>query len=246
MNNYSSNVSINVNAGDKLIFKGNNNSYGAYSDYEYFSNFGGTSTFNVYGNIMSLIYGDNFYEKQYEYPEDIGVYEGLFFGLFDNANVISAKNLILPLLELRGHHDYGRMFSYCSLLIETPELPATTLASYCYDTMFAGCTSLTTAPELPATTLAEGCYDYMFGGCTSIVKAPVLPATTLAQACYNYMFGNCSNLKYIKCLATSNPDYTQNWVNGVAASGTFIKAASMSGWTTGVNGIPDGWTVQDA
>ncbi len=248
MNNYSSNVSINVNAGDKLIFKGNNNCYGAYSDYEYFSRFGGTSRFNIYGNIMSLIYGDNFYEKQYEYPEDIGLYKGLFFGLFSNANVISAKNLILPLLELHGDHDYGWMFIGCSLLIEPPKLPATTLADNCYRQMFDSCTAMATAPELPATTLTECCYEGMFYGCTSLTTAPELPATTLVSSCYGSMFSGCTSLTSITCLATNIPgtSCTYAWMRGVAASGTFTKAADMAGWSTGANGIPTGWTVQDA
>ena len=63
-------------------------------------------------------------------------------------------------------------------------LPATTLATSCYDRMFQGCTGLTTAPELPATTLASSCYYYMFQGCTGLTIAPALPATTLATCCY--------------------------------------------------------------
>lgn len=34
--------------------------------------------------------------------------------------------------------------------------------------MFENCTSLTTAPELPATTLADYCYNRMFKGCSSL------------------------------------------------------------------------------
>jgi hypothetical protein len=58
----------------------------------------------------------------------------------------------------------------------------------------------------------------------------------------------CYSLNSIKCLATniSASDCTTNWVEGVASSGTFIKAANMSGWTTGNSGIPSGWTVQNA
>ena len=213
LNNYSSNVSIDVDAGDKLIFKGNNNSYGGYSDYERYSHFGGTSTFNAYGNIMSLIYGDNFYEKQYEYPEDIDVYEGLFFGLFNGANVVSAKKLILPLLELRGENDYGWMFGGCSLLIEAPKLPATTLAKYCYNGMFEYCSTLTTAPNLPATTLADSCYYYMFGDCTALTTAPALPATTLAQDCYDSMFQGCTALTTAPELpATTLANYCYNYM----------------------------------
>jgi hypothetical protein len=62
------------------------------------------------------------------------------------------------------------------------------------------------------------------------------------------IFQNCTSLNSITCLATdiSATDSTYNWVNGVAANGTFTKAASMSSWTTGVDGIPTGWTVEDA
>ena len=112
--------------------------------------------------------------------------------------------------------------------------------------MFRGCTSLTSAPELPATTLAFYCYGYMFFGCTSLTSAPELPATTLTYSCYSSMFYGCSLLNYIKCLATdiSASNCLSDWVRGVASSGTFVKAASMTSWTTGTSGIPNGWTVQ--
>ena len=85
----------------------------------------------------------------------------------------------------------------------------------------------------------------MFKGCTSLTTAPELPATTLTTYCYQWMFQLCTNLNYIKCLATdiSASNCTTGWVNNVASTGTFVKAASMSSWTTGTNGIPEGWTV---
>jgi len=62
------------------------------------------------------------------------------------------------------------------------------------------------------------------------------------------MFRNCSSLNYIKCLATniSATDCTSIWLEDVSSSGTFVKASSMSSWPTGENGIPSGWTVQNA
>ena len=143
---------------------------------------------------------------------------------------------------------YVSMFSGCTSLTSAPELPVTTLASDCYSGMFNGCTSLTSAPELPATTLKPSCYQFMFGGCTSLTSAPELPATTLASYCYAYMFNGCTSLNYIKCLATdkSASNCTQDWVTSVAATGTFVKNSAMSDWTTGNNGIPSNWTVQDA
>ncbi|MBR4378986.1 MAG: leucine-rich repeat protein [Prevotella sp.] len=143
---------------------------------------------------------------------------------------------------------YQGMFQGCTNLTTTPELPATTLAYQCYGEMFYGCTSLTTAPELPATELAQYCYGNMFRNCSSLTTAPELPATTLPQSCYRWMFNGCTSLNSIKCLATNiSAKYcTSSWVDGVAASGTFTKAASMTSWTTGTSGIPSNWTVVDA
>ena len=142
---------------------------------------------------------------------------------------------------------YQGMFKGCTSLSTAPELPATILANFCYNNMFQGCTSLTTAPVLPATTLNYGCYGSMFWNCTSLTTAPALPATTLAPNCYSYMFRDCTRLNYIKCLITniSTSGYTDEWVKDVASTGTFVKNPSAT-WPSGINGIPTGWTVQDA
>lgn len=232
-------VSFNVSAGDKVMFKGDNTAYGDSGNYNCF---GGTAKFNAYGNIMSLIGGDNF--------------SGLtslssaytFLGLFEDCTVlISAKNLILPATTLTNLC-YKEMFYGCTSLTAAPELPATALKSSCYKEMFRGCTSLTVAPELPATSVVnESCYE-MFRGCTSLTTAPVLNFTKMSnQTCYQ-MFANCSSLNYIKCLSTdiSAVQATDYWVAGVASTGTFVKNPSMNDWTTGVSGIPEGWTVIDA
>ena len=140
------------------------------------------------------------------------------------------------------------MLKGCTSLTTAPALPATTLASNCYYEMFRSCTSLTKAPSiLPATTLADYCYNSMFQDCTSLTTAPELPATTtdLANYCYDSMFRFCKNLNYVKCLST---DYVfgESWLEGVALTGTFVKSPDLIYWTTGVDGIPKGWTVIDA
>ena len=100
------------------------------------------------------------------------------------------------------------LFLNCSVLTSAPELPATTLANYCYRDMFKSCTKLTSTPELPATTLANYCYSKMFYGCTSLTSAPVLPATTLAVSCYSGMFDGCTKLTSApKLSATKLADY---------------------------------------
>ena len=99
---------------------------------------------------------------------------------------------------------YSNMFEGCTSLTSAPELKATTLANYCYSSMFSGCTSLEKAPELPAKTLAEACYICMFYGCTSLEKAPELKATELAGSCYPSMFQGCTKLSTVTMLAPSN------------------------------------------
>jgi len=169
---------------------------------------------------------------------------------------------------------YSGMFSACSSLVTAPQLPATELAKYCYSDMFKDCTSLSSAPELPATELVDHCYSEMFWNCTGLISVRELPATTLASSCYNYMFYNCislttapilhainlvnrcyqqmfykcTSLNYIKCLAVNGINQnnsTANWVKEIASTGTFVKDTSAS-WPSGVNGIPSGWTIENA
>ena len=175
-----------------------------------------TMRFDIEGNPMSLLYGDNFIGK----TDLIGKNYAFDFLFQNNLGVVDAMNMALPSTTLAEYCYYG-MFYACTSLTTAPELPATTLAyacydsmfqgckslttapallpattlaGYCYRSMFAGCSSLTTATELPATTLAVGCYQTMFYYCTSLTTAPELPATTLAERCYHGMFTNCSSL----------------------------------------------------
>ena len=130
---------------------------------------------------------------------------------------------------------------------ENLQLPATTMGGKApYANMFSGCTSLTTAPILPAKTLGTYCYSRMFQDCRSLTKAPTLDAFTLTTGSYKNMFNGCSSLNYIKMIASavSATECTTSWVQGVAANGTFSKRTATS-ISTGVNGIPSGWTVRN-
>lgn len=197
---------------------------------------------NVYGNIMSLVYGTNFI-NQTSIPSNITL-SNLFNG---NSNLVSAENLILPATTLNSQLCYQRIFKDCTSLQIAPKIfPATTLSTQCYYEAFKNCTSLQTTPILPATTLVHGCYLAMMEGCTSLRTAPILPATKLAQTCYQGLFNGCSNLKSITCYATdrSATDCLLNWVKNVSSTGTFYKDANTT-YPTGVNGIPSGWTIQN-
>ena len=140
---------------------------------------------------------------------------------------------------------YGNVMS---LLDENNFPTATTIPSGgSLGSLFDENTNLIDASNLvlPATTLRMDCYWGMFWGCTSLTTAPVLPATNLVSTCYENMFKGCSSLNSVTCMATSNTGYgTPNWLDGVAATGTF-NAASGASWPEGASGIPSGWTRVD-
>ena len=183
---------VGINKGEKLYLKGNNLTYSDYSDDDNTQFYdcriritGDNSNTKLYGNIMSLLYADNFANQTTLYNRCA------FSHLFSSSTALTdASNLILPATTL-SEKCYEAMFSYCSSLTSIPKLPATTLATRCYSSMFQDCTSLIESiQELPATTLAEECYSYMFNRCSSLRLKPDLPATTLSPSCYAYMFSN--------------------------------------------------------
>ena len=178
---------VTVTTGDKIHLKGYNQVYG--------SSILSSTDYNVYGNIMSLVGGDNFQDIKH-------VADSAFSDLFTHY----------------------------------------TQPGYAHDVVDAS------GLILPAISLGDRCYIRMFYLDKKLISAPELPATTLTPNCYRSMFGGCTSLNYIKCLATdiSASGCVSDWVNGVASTGTFVKAASMSSWTTGNSGIPSGWTVVNA
>lgn len=262
VNNSKITSTINVNSGDIVYLQG----YHYYADGVGIS---ATCSFNVSGNIRSLWSRDFATENQttvplaYAFSGCTGLVNAENLVLPDiltnsNVNYQNFEYMFYQCSNLRTApkklgaltlytNCYEAMFMECTSLVTAPELPALTMAERCYMDMFTNCTSLTTAPELPATTLAEYCYSGMFLYCSSLTTAPELPALSLPEMCYINMFYECAALSLIKCLGTSIGDRAvQNWVSGVASSGTFVKNPSMSSWPTGVSGIPSGWTVENA
>ena len=220
----SSSTTISVLTGDVVRVKGTNTRYceGNKANYSSFGATeagvgGGTALFDVEGNIMSLIYGDNF-EGQSAMTSTYN-----FCQLFKCSHCVSAENLILPTMTLTAYC-YRAMFSRCHELEKVPALPATTLATGCYWYMFEQSPSFTDAPELLAETMVAECYGHMFEACTSLNYIKCMAITGLTTS---------------KC--------KEGWTKNVAASGTFVKDSSLTttNWSVGVNGIPSGWLVYD-
>ena len=212
---------IKIGAGDVLQFKGDNKegvSNNLTSGYNTLNFAISGNPVALSGNIMSLIDGGG---ETTVIPCDY-----CFCRLFRNSAAIKT--------------------------VSSDFLPATTLTNSCYRDLFSGCQNLTQAPELPATTLADGCYNGMFYNCVLLTTAPELPAKVLVDSCYGYMFTYCYALNYVKCLATKGtingdgtvPSALDNWLNGVASTGTFEKLSGVS-YEAGGNGLPEGWTVKE-
>lgn len=202
----------------------------------------------VGGNIMSLLYGNNF-----ENQTEITTNRALSWVFYQNDTLIDASDLAMPATTL-SNSCYAGLFNGCSSLSSGPKiLPATTLTSGCYNGMFNGCSSLINIPEIYATTLADSCCMGMFANCTSLTTATDLIADTLVNQCYWNMFQNCTSLNYVKCLATNGFEEPgaggyfynmQDWLDNVSSTGIFVKAAGIT-WPAGKNGIPSGWTVEE-
>ena len=145
---------------------------------------------NVNTNVMVACTGDIRTLLDYDHYETVSTSEARFVKLFNNCQALTSAPK-LPATDIASDC-YNSMFNWCRYLKNAPELPATVLKDQCYQNMFNACVSLTSAPKLPATKLAFNCYANMFSYCYWLKEAPELPATKLAWQCYQDMFTNCS------------------------------------------------------
>ena len=144
---------------------------------------------NVNTNVMVACTGDIRTLLDYDHYETVSTSEARFVKLFNNCQALTSAPK-LPATDIASDC-YNSMFNWCRYLKNAPELPATVLKDQCYQNMFNACVSLTSAPKLPATKLAFNCYANMFSYCYWLKEAPELPATTLEWQCYQDMFAYC-------------------------------------------------------
>lgn len=166
-----------------------------------------------------------------------------------NATFMNCSNLetinCTILVDEIPESGISAMFRGCSSLKTVPVIKSTKLGKDACNATFAYCHELPIVPELNIETVSEKSCLGMFLDCYSITESPVLKASQLQTSCYNQMFNGCKNLTKITCLATENiSNGTTNWVSGVPSNGTFIKHPNST-WSTGVNGIPAGWAVEE-
>lgn len=184
-----------------------------------------------------------------------GAYAFMFFG----SNITSVpKKIFRNGRYVSGYHygpgapkgRFGYMFANCEDLEEVGDIFGNVGLNYAYYDFaytFANCTSLSDMSGLSLKRIytQNGAFYGMFAG-SSITKSPLLYDSAIYSS-YAYMFKGCSSLSEIWAYFdptqgwNGGPVSLTDWVNGVAASGTFHYKTSMT-WTTGNDGIPTGWS----
>jgi hypothetical protein len=211
----------------------------------------------AHGNIQSMV-------NWLDYAPDY-----CFYRLFRNCQGGLVKAPLFPAMTV-GRSSYNRTLAITNIT-EPPELPALTIDVSSYENFLSN-TKITRAPDLPVVNVPNYAYWELFLNDTSMVEVGRIAAQTVGTESMRSMFYYCRNLttaphlKVVnfsgsKCmrsmfqlsrsLQTIEVDFTEwdstynrtdYWVDGVAASGTFIKPAALPE-EYGVNRIPEGWTV---
>lgn len=213
-------VTVSVVANDIIEWKGNGKRLCGGGAYTSASRFGGTVQFNVYGNAMSMLWGDDFI-GQTQFPDTAR--ERVMQGLFYQSSVVDASNLVLPATHLSNTHAYMGMFSGCTSLVYPPaELPkpeSSVTLELTYIAMFDGCSSMIRCPDMnwegALGTCKNGTFYKMFYGCTALtdnipnkIEVQNYTASTSGYQIFRMMFQGCTHITTIPSLIIHNNNST--------------------------------------
>ena len=203
--NFQSGYTNNSVSGHRSTYNIEAHSYsgnGLHYNFHFFAKDGSTPKVNLSGNILSLMFGDDFIGKEDETLPS-GAFQKMFnpysltnYPSTNASSIIEAKDLILPSKTL-STGAYHQIFNGCTALKSTPKILAeNAIGDYCCAEMFANCTSLIDAHELKITNFGTSIYacSGMFFGCTKLTKAVIPPAAQIACGTYYIMYTNCSEL----------------------------------------------------
>lgn len=106
---------ITVKSGDVVEFKGNGSFVSGTSGT--FTTGNSSATYNISGNVMSLVAPDDF-------TETTTLSTALSRLFYSNTSLVDATNLMLPATELKVTSAYSYMFRYCTNLVNGPTIGA--------------------------------------------------------------------------------------------------------------------------
>lgn len=254
-------VSIEVEAGDNVQFRGDNAAYAVNASNNNNTFNKSTATFNLRGNIMSLIDSTGFttvtaLTANYTFCQMFIHCYGLrnidklclpartltnqcYRGMFYDCSGLTSANMVIP-ADTMGTGSCRAMFYQCTSLTTIPKIVgATTIANTACQNMFAGCTSLVNASGVfggdTSTFDASGC-SYMFSGCTSLETAPSLNSlqTVSSASCYA-MFYQCSSLVSIPATLRPTHLYANTYSSMFSGCSSITTAPVISATTLGGN-----------
>lgn len=202
---FSDNLVATLNKGDKLWARGTNSAYGISTGCSHFEL---SKEYIVYGNIMSIIDKDNYQNNKTlttSYPLN---------RQFQNSQIISAENLILPATTLTmGAYEY--MFYNCKKLkIGPKELVNSSGGNNVYNRMFYECTSLKTSPDIKRNKFESRDCTLMFYN-SGIEELKIQSDITIGYQSFYQICYICNKLKKI-------PDTLSILVN--SSDGSFQQA----------------------
>ena len=96
-----------------------------------------------------------------------------------------------------------------------------------------------------------GLFTRTFANCSYLTEVELPPFSAIdSSGVFNETFQNSHSLRRIKFIVNDNSvirlDAFKDWVAGVAEEGVFVTTSYVrSILPVGVNGIPEGWTVEE-
>lgn len=236
------NKTISLTTGQKVYVRGEVTADQQFGNNQ-FSNFTAVGNVKVSGDINSLKSKTNWEQ----WADNKFPYTGAQCCLFRNGgDFTDVKDIIISTKDM-NNHEIRSIFEGLPI-IDSPDfsnikkIGAETLCG-----LFFNCTQLVNGPAIfnVDNVPTYGMVD-MFYGCTSLVNAPILNIKTASYDSLRNMFYNCNSLNYVKCYLTGTISNTavQNWLYRVASPGTF-ECYPTANYSSGVSGIPSGWTRVD-
>ena len=216
------NSNFNVSAGTVLWFSWGYVQPGdVYTGSTLFNNRFGGARFNVYGNILSAIYGDAFTAVTHDTGFTLNLNS-----TFEGSSVVDASGLVLP----GGRVDMERMFMECQKLVYPPfSLRAEEISAHL---AFDYCKSLLTTPEMPSTVLFNDGYLNTFTWCFSLKTAcPIMMShvggPTPSTDIHNFSAGQCGGM-YEDCHSLVVPSEMPNLRTGGGYSHHYMYSGCTS------------------
>lgn len=226
-NSYNSNTSINIPAGQKIMFSGNISTTSAKFTT---SNSYNRGSLKVYGNIMSLrgfnndsLYADIFYKF-----------------LYNNKNVTDASQLLLPASSLVGncyHYMFGGTDCAVSSLPQTPS--TATFSDRGHFDEWCRFNKAITKAKMNLQSISQYTYSYTFESCSNLscVQVGLLEWSAQTGASQNWLSNTNSSGIFIKpsslALTRGSGRIPYNWFVLNRVDGLLYYAEATGGHAAG-------------